>query len=122
MPRAGARLPVAPGTRLAILLATGLPLLVLLCFFVWPVAAMLARGLDGTALAVLTDAGTWRITATTLGLALAGTLGSVLLGIPGAWVLHVCRLPGQRLLRALASIPFVLPTVVVGIAFRFLCQ
>lgn len=120
MSRAGARLPVAPGTRLAILLATGLPLLVLLCFFVWPVAAMLARGLDGTALAVLTDAGTWRITATTLGLALAGTLGSVLLGIPGAWVLHVCRLPGQRLLRALASIPFVLPTVVVGIAFRFL--
>ncbi|MDO5057924.1 MAG: iron ABC transporter permease [Lautropia sp.] len=120
MTAAPARLPTARGAHLALLAACGLPLLVLLLCFVWPVAAMLVRGLDSAALDVLTEARTWRITAVTLGLALAGTTASVLLGVPGAWVLYVARLPGQRLLRALATIPFVLPTVVVGIAFRFL--
>jgi thiamine transport system permease protein len=35
-------------------------------------------------------------------------------------VLYRCRFPGRRALRALVSVPFVLPTVVVGVAFQSL--
>ena len=44
----------------------------------------------------------------------------LLLGLPGAYVLYRCRFPGRGLVRALVTIPFVLPTVVVGVAFRAL--
>lgn len=89
-------------------------------FFAWPVGAMLARGLAPRALETLGSPRTWDLVATTLRMAAAGTLGSVILGIPGAYALYVCRFPGQRALRAVASVPFVLPTVVVGVAFRSL--
>ena len=48
------------------------------------------------------------------------TLASVLLGLPGAYLLYRCSFPGRRLLRAVVSVPFVLPTVVVGVAFQSL--
>ncbi len=89
-------------------------------FFAWPVGAMLARGVAPRALETLGSPRTWDLVATTLRMAAAGTLGSVILGIPGAYALYVCRFPGQRALRAVASVPFVLPTVVVGVAFRSL--
>ncbi len=40
--------------------------------------------------------------------------------MPGAYVLYRRRFPGRRLLRAVVTIPFVLPTVVVGVAFQSL--
>ena len=43
---------------------------------------------------------------------------SVLAGLPVAFVLHRLRFPGRDVLRALVVVPFVLPTVVVGVAFR----
>lgn len=106
--------------RLAFALAIGLPLAALVVFFAWPVAAMLARGLGPEALGVLGAERTRRLLGTTVQLAAAGTIGSVLLGVPGAYVLYACRFPGRRALRAIATIPFVLPTVVVGVAFRSL--
>ena len=45
---------------------------------------------------------------------------AVLLGLPVAFVLHRLALPGRRLIRAALLVPFVLPTVVVGVAFRLL--
>ena len=45
---------------------------------------------------------------------------TVLLGLPVAFVLHRLRFPGRGLLRAFVLVPFVLPTVVVGVAFRTL--
>ncbi|QIX28881.1 iron ABC transporter permease [Nocardioides sp. JQ2195] len=52
----------------------------------------------------------------------AATVVTLLLGIPTAHVLHRLRLPGRRLLRAAFLVPFVLPTVVVGIAFEQLVR
>ena len=46
------------------------------------------------------------------------TVVTVLLGLPAAFVLHRLRFPGRGLLRAFVLVPFVLPTVVVGVAFR----
>ena len=47
-----------------------------------------------------------------------GTLVSLVLGLPAAYVLHRLDLPFARAVRALLLVPFVLPTVVVGVAFR----
>ncbi|WP_225735834.1 ABC transporter permease [Gulosibacter chungangensis] len=107
--------------------AAAVPLAFLAIFFVWPVGAIITRGFvqDGSlSLAifgeVLGETRTWRIVAQTLWMAVAGTLGSVILGIPGAYILYRCRFPGRGILRGIATVPFVLPTVVVGVAFRAL--
>jgi thiamine transport system permease protein len=91
------------------------------------VAALIARGFvaDGVWTAgpvadVLTSPRTGRILRQTLTQAVVGTLFSVGLGVPGAYLLYRCRWPGRRLVRALVSVPFVLPSVVVGVAFRSL--
>ncbi|MGD6980749.1 MULTISPECIES: ABC transporter permease [Citricoccus] len=118
--------PVGRGLVWAVVAAV--PLAFLAVFFLWPVGSMLARGvtdaagqLDLSAFAeVLAESRTWRLVGQTLGLAVAGTLGSLLLGLPGAYVLYRCRFPGRNLLRGLSTVPFVLPTVVVGTAFRAL--
>jgi thiamine transport system permease protein len=96
-------------------------------FFAWPAAALTARGFTvggawtaGPALDVLASPRTWRIIRQTLALALTGTAVSVLLGLPGAYVLYRCRFPGRRLVRAVAAVPFVLPSVTVAVAFRSL--
>jgi thiamine transport system permease protein len=101
------------------------PLLVLGVFFLYPVAGMVGRGFwtDGSfdPLAVLRVLGRPRVhrvlwfTVWSSGLA---TVLAVVLGLPVAFVLHRLSFPGQRLLRALVVVPFVLPTVVVGVAFR----
>ncbi len=107
--------------------ATTVPLLFLTVFFAWPVVALIARGfapagvLDLTTFAqVLQAPRTWRLVATTLGQAAVGTVAAVLLGVPGAYLLYRCRFRGRTALRGLVTVPFVLPTVVVGVAFRAL--
>ncbi|MDR3070058.1 MAG: iron ABC transporter permease [Propionibacteriaceae bacterium] len=104
------------------------PVAFLAVFFAWPVAALIARGFTdadgaftGAAVSSVLNSGrTWRIVGQTLAQAFAGTAVSVLLGVPGAYVLYRLRLPGRRILRALVIVPFVLPSVVVGVAFASL--
>ena len=101
------------------------PLAVLGVFFVLPVSGMLAEGFwvdgrfDPAAVAeVLTRPRTLRVIWFTVWSALAGTTVAVLLGVPAAHLLHRRRFRGRAVLRALLLVPFVLPTVVVGVAFR----
>jgi thiamine transport system permease protein len=116
------------GRALVWTVVAAVPLAFLAVFFLWPVGSMLARGmtdaagqLDLSAFGeVLGAERTWRLVGQTLGLAVAGTVGSLLLGLPGAYILYRCRFPGRNLLRGLSTVPFVLPTVVVGTAFRAL--
>ena len=96
-------------------------------FFVLPVAGMVARGLwvDGEldvlgALEVLTRSRVHRVLWFTVWSAGLATLLTVLLGLPVTFALYRLRLPGRRALRAFLVMPFVLPTVVVGVAFRTL--
>nr|WP_250649904.1 MULTISPECIES: iron ABC transporter permease [unclassified Actinomyces] len=102
-----------------------MPLVFLGVLFAWPVATLVARGLapDGTLDLsgfgeVLTRERTWRIIRQTLLQATAATAVCVVLGVPGALVLYRRRFPGRDLLRALVTVPFVLPSVVVGVAFH----
>ncbi|MEU6486460.1 iron ABC transporter permease [Streptomyces sp. NPDC046887] len=111
-----------------------LPVVFFAVFFAYPVAAITARGLGaaGPAGTVGTGGGgldlgrigevlgrsdildvlwftTWQ--------ALASTGLTLLLALPGAYVMARFAFPGKRLLRAVVTVPFVLPTVVVGTAF-----
>ncbi|WP_245792477.1 ABC transporter permease [Bowdeniella nasicola] len=114
--------------RVVLAVAAGLPLVFLALFFAWPAATLVARGFTSEAgswdLSAFQEVSarprTWRIIGLTLGMATAGTAVSVLLGIPGAYALYRCRFPGYLLARAIVAVPFVLPTVVVGVAFRSL--
>lgn len=113
--------------RVGWVLAGAIPLAFLAVFFAWPVATLVGRGFvpDGTFTLdgfrqVFAEDRTWRVIGTTLGQAAAGTVVSVLLGVPGAWVLYRTRFPGRWLVRTIVMVPFVLPSVVVGVAFKSL--
>ncbi len=116
--------------RTATLLAlAALPVAVLGVFFVLPVAGMLERGLwpdgdfdPGGVLDVLARPRVHRVLWFTVWTASVATAVSVGLGLPAAYVLHRLRFPGRGLVRGLLLVPFVLPTVVVGVAFRQLLR
>jgi thiamine transport system permease protein len=103
------------------------PVLVLAVFFVLPVSGMVARGfvvdgqldIDGV-LEVLGRPRTHRVLWFTVWSAGLATLMSVSLGLPAAYVLYRLSFPFRHVVRALLLVPFVLPTVVVGVAFRLL--
>jgi len=103
------------------------PMAVLLLFFVVPVAGMLRLGflhegrldLAGVGAALLRPR-VGEVVWFTLWSSALATAVTVALGVPTAYALHRLALPGRRLLRALVAAPFVLPTVVVGVAFRSL--
>ncbi|WP_084038724.1 iron ABC transporter permease [Demequina sp. NBRC 110053] len=103
-----------------------IPLAFLGLFFLWPLGSVLVHGLfDGGfdvagTWAVVTSSRTADAVVTTALLASAGTVGSVLLGVPGAYVLYRLRWRGQRAVRAVVAVPFVLPTIVVAAAFSAL--
>jgi thiamine transport system permease protein len=101
------------------------PVLVLAVFFLLPVGGMIARGLwpDGRfdlagVLEVLARPRVHRVLWFTLWSSTVATAVTLLLGVPSAYVLHRLTFPGVRILRAALLVPFVLPTVVVGVAFR----
>ncbi|GHH86578.1 iron ABC transporter permease [Streptomyces sulfonofaciens] len=93
-------------------------------FFAYPVAGIVARGLRaggswhvGWIGAVLTESGIGHVLWFTVWQALASTALTLLLALPAAYVFARLDFPGKRLLRALVTVPFVLPTVVAGSAF-----
>src|SRR5262249_17987648 len=93
------------------LLAVALvPLGFLAVFFVWPVVPILQRGLSasGGVLPVLGSAETWHLVAFTLGQAVASTALAVLAGLPVAFLLARCALPGLGFVRVAVLVPFVL--------------
>ncbi|MBK3385406.1 iron ABC transporter permease [Streptomyces albidoflavus] len=93
-------------------------------FFAYPVAAIVGRGLrqDGAwqfgALGeVLGDPDIGQVLWFTLWQALASTGLTLVVAMPAAYVSARLEFPGKSLLRAVVTVPFVLPTVVVGTAF-----
>lgn len=111
--------------RLGVAALAAVPLAVLGLFFLYPVSGMVARGfwVDGSfdPMAVLEVLGRSRVRRVlwfTVWSAGSATVLAVLLGLPLAFVLHRLTFPGRGLLRVLVLVPFVLPTVVVGVAFR----
>lgn len=105
-------------------LQVGAPLAFFALFFVYPVASIVGLGLaPGGRLdlsvvgRVLTDPGILGIAWFTLWQAAVSTALTLLVGLPGAYLFARFAFPGKPLLRATVTLPFVLPTVVVGAAF-----
>ncbi|MEU6813845.1 iron ABC transporter permease [Streptomyces sp. NPDC046860] len=93
-------------------------------FFAWPVAAITARGLktDGTwhlgrFAEVLGRSDIRHVLWFTTWQAVASTALTLLIALPAAYVFARLEFPGKQVLRAVVTVPFVLPTVVVGTAF-----
>lgn len=93
-------------------------------FFAYPVVAIVGRGLEidgvwqfGRIGEVLSRPDILRVLWFTTWQALASTALTLLIALPGAYVFARFDFPGKRLLRAVVTVPFVLPTVVVGTAF-----
>ncbi|WP_420818962.1 ABC transporter permease [Ornithinimicrobium flavum] len=119
------RVVTGPGATLGFVALV--PLAFLTVFFLLPVGGMLARGflpdgqLDLSGIPdVLGRSRTLRVITFTLVSSLAGTVLTLLAGVPVAFALYRLRFPGRGLLRAVVVMPFVLPTVVVGVMFRSL--
>jgi thiamine transport system permease protein len=117
------------GRAWPLLLAAAVPLAVLVVFFRLPVGGMVHRGFwpdgrfaPGDVLDVLTRSRTGKVVWFTAWSAAAATAVALVLGVPTAFVLHRLRFPGRGLVRALVMVPFVLPTVVVGVAFTELMR
>lgn len=108
-------------------LLTVVPLAFLCVFFLWPVAAILGRGLStggGLDLSplgdVLRDSSLRHVVAFTIWQAALSTVATLAIGLPAAAALSRYRFRGRGLMVALLTMPFVLPTVVVATAFRSL--
>jgi thiamine transport system permease protein len=122
-----ARLRRGTTRTLGFVLLAALPLAVLAIFFFLPLTGMLKQGFWQNGHLNLSDVSdvlgrsrTHRVIWFTLWSSTVATGVSVLLGLPVAFVLYRLRFAGRTALRALVTIPFVLPTVVVGVAFRTL--
>lgn len=113
----------SPSFVLWMVLGIGVPLAFLAVFFAWPVSAIVGRGFaDGAAFEVLARPRTLRLIGLTLAQATIASLASVVVGLPIAHVLYRLKFRGRGVLRALIIVPFVLPTIVVGVAFRALLR
>jgi thiamine transport system permease protein len=49
--------------------------------------------------------------------AILSTIFSVLIGLPGAWIMSHYSFPGKRLIKAVITIPFILPSILVVLGF-----
>lgn len=101
----------------------GLPTIALLflLFFV-PLTLTLSKAFqrgDGEIpiLTVLKDDYIWNVLSFTLFQSLLSTLASLAIGLPGAYLMANYRFPGKRLVRAVSTVPFVLPSILVVLGF-----
>ncbi|MFJ2635576.1 ABC transporter permease [Streptomyces sp. NPDC087422] len=93
-------------------------------FFAYPVVSIVGRGLHqggrwqiGRIGDVLGDGSIRHVLWFTCWQAAASTALTLAVALPGAYVFARLDFPGKRLLRAVVTVPFVLPTVVAGSAF-----
>jgi thiamine transport system permease protein len=115
----------SPGLRALALWA--LPLVFLGIFFFYPLGSILLYSFGrstNSPISVLeetfTSSYTWRVLGFTFWQALLSTLLTLLVGLPGAYLVARYQFRGKSLLLALTAIPFVMPTLVVAAALNAL--
>jgi len=92
------------------------PAVVGLAFLVLPLVGLLVRAPWSTLPERLTEPGILAALRLSLLTATLATAACLVLGVPLAWLLARTTFPGRRLVRALVTVPLVLPPVVGGVA------
>ena len=92
------------------------PALVAIAFLVVPLIGLVVRAPWRNLGSVLAESQVVEALRLSLVCASAATVLSLVFGVPLAWVLARARFPGRGLLRALVTLPLVLPPVVGGVA------
>lgn len=118
----GGRRNTSPRRRRAtrVPIALGLPAAVALAFLVLPLIALLARAPWRDLGHYLTDPAIGQALRLSLICATAATVLCVVLGVPLAWVLARVEFRGRPVVRALVTVPLVMPPVVGGVALLML--
>ncbi|MGW6206209.1 molybdate ABC transporter permease subunit [Streptomyces sp. NPDC055089] len=112
-PRSGrVRTGVGRGVPLPLLI----PALIGLAFLIVPLVALLVRAPWTSMPELLTSPEVWQALRLSLVCATAATAVSLVIGVPLAWLLARVEFPGRGLVRALVTLPLVLPPVVGGVA------
>ncbi|WAC56147.1 ABC transporter permease [Gordonia sp. SL306] len=100
------------------------PAAFILILFIWPLGALVRRAIDsGSDVGVgelLRRTHALNLLGFTLWQAAASTVLALVVAAPMVWLVARVRIPGSALLMVIVTVPFVLPTVVVGVAFRAL--
>jgi molybdate transport system permease protein len=102
-----------PPVLFAVLAATGV------VFFVAPLVGLLYRAPWETALGELTSPEAVTALRLSFVVSLAATAVALMLGVPLAWVYARVPFPGRDVVRALTTLPMILPPVVGGVALLF---
>ncbi|MBB5926272.1 ABC transporter permease [Streptomyces echinatus] len=107
---------VGTGGRRGVPLPLLLPGLLALAFLLLPLLALLVRAPWRSLPDQLTSTEVWQALQLSLVSATAATAVTLVLGVPLAWLLARTEFPGRGLVRALVTLPLVLPPVVGGVA------
>ncbi|MGW1135549.1 ABC transporter permease [Streptomyces griseoluteus] len=92
------------------------PGLLAMAFLLVPLLALLVRAPWRSLPSQLTSTEVWQALQLSLVSATAATAVALVLGVPLAWLLARAEFPGRGLVRALVTLPLVLPPVVGGVA------
>ena len=111
-PGSGGGGPAGAGARRPLLL----PALAGFAFLVLPLAALLIRAPWRSLPQQLTSVEVWQALRLSLITATAATAVALVLGVPLAWLLARARFPGRGVVRALVTLPLLLPPVGGGVA------
>ena len=93
------------------------PILFVSVLFYLPLLKIIGVGLSSNWFEIYFEPATLKAIWFTIWQAALSTAIALLIGIPGAYVLYRKQFFGQRFIRALITVPLVLPTIVVAIVF-----
>ena len=93
------------------------PLIFIAVLFYWPLSKIIGLGLSANWIEIYLESSTLKAIWFTVWQAAVSTLIALVIGIPGAYILYRKKFFGHRFIRALITVPLVLPTIVVAIVF-----
>ncbi|BDH05008.1 molybdate ABC transporter permease [Streptomyces seoulensis] len=112
----GSRRPRVRAARRGVPLPLLVPGLLAMAFLLVPLLALLVRAPWRSLPSQLSSTEVWQALQLSLISATAATAVALVLGVPLAWLLARTEFPGRGLVRALVTLPLVLPPVVGGVA------
>ncbi|MFH9429774.1 molybdate ABC transporter permease subunit [Streptomyces sp. NPDC017615] len=112
----GSRRPRVRAARRGVPVALLVPGLLAMAFLLVPLLALLVRAPWRSLPSQLSSTEVWQALQLSLISATAATAVALVLGVPLAWLLARTEFPGRGLVRALVTLPLVLPPVVGGVA------